>query len=84
MSVATNENKARHTAIWLPRGTEINPNTWLWLNTPPAGHGCNPCTHEARSTRAQGKKQQLAGSHASQISLLSGLLTVCGGGKTPH
>ncbi len=34
MSVATNENKAQHTAIWLPTGIEINPNTWRWLNTP--------------------------------------------------
>lgn len=49
----------------------------------PAGHGCNPCTHEARSTRAHGKekKQLLAGLHASQNSLLSGLLTKAGWGK---
>lgn len=39
MSVATNENKAQHTAIWLPTGIKMNPNTWQWLNCPPpAGH----------------------------------------------
>lgn len=33
------KTEAQHTAIWLPTGFEINPNTWLGLNTPQQGTG---------------------------------------------